>query len=109
MAACILIPAYNAENTILAVVRECLGHGLPVMVVDDGSVDGTLSLLSDLPLTLLRHERNLGKGAALKTGFAWAIASGFDGVIRLMPTASMMYRRFLHLLLPRHRAAIGIS
>lgn len=81
MAVCILIPAYNAENTIPAVAGECLGHGLPVIVVDDGSVDGTLSLLSDLPLTLLRHERNLGKGAALKTGFAWAIASGFDGVI----------------------------
>jgi glycosyltransferase involved in cell wall biosynthesis len=81
VAACILIPAYNAEKTILAVVRECLERDLPVVLVDDGSADGTSGLLSGLPVTLLRHERNLGKGAALKTGFAWAIASGFDGVV----------------------------
>jgi len=81
VAACILIPAYNAEKTILAVVHECLGHGLPVVLVDDGSTDGSSSLLAGLPVTLLRHERNLGKGAALKTGFAWAIGSGFDGVV----------------------------
>lgn len=81
MAACILIPAYNAEKTIPAVVHECLEHGLPVVVVDDGSVDDTSALLSGLPLTLLRHGRNLGKGAALKTGFAWALQAGYDGVV----------------------------
>ena len=83
MATCILIPAYNAEKTILAVVRECLEHGLPVVLVDDGSADGTSGLLSGLPVMLLRHERNLGKGAALKTGFVWAIESGFDGVVTI--------------------------
>lgn len=81
MAACILIPAYNAGETILDVVSECLEHGLPVVVVDDGSTDDTSALLSGLPVTLLRHGRNLGKGAALKTGFAWAIESGFDGLV----------------------------
>jgi len=83
VAACILIPAYNAEKTILAVVRECLKHGLPVLLVDDGSTDDTSGLLTGLPVTLLRHERNLGKGAALKTGFSWAIESGFDGVVTI--------------------------
>ncbi|MDD5285868.1 MAG: glycosyltransferase family 2 protein [Desulfuromonadaceae bacterium] len=83
MAICILIPAYNAEKTILAVVRECLEHGLPVAVVDDGSTDETADLLAYLPVTLLRHRMNLGKGAALKTGFAWAIESGFDGVVTI--------------------------
>jgi glycosyltransferase involved in cell wall biosynthesis len=83
VAACILIPAYNAEKTILAVVRECMAYGLPVVVVDDGSDDDTSSLLSGLPLTLLRHGRNLGKGAALKTGFAWALESACDGVVTI--------------------------
>ena len=83
MAACILIPAYNAEKTILTVVRECLEHGLPVVLVDDGSADDTSALVAGLPVTLLRHERNLGKGAALKTGFAWAFESGFDGVVTI--------------------------
>jgi glycosyltransferase involved in cell wall biosynthesis len=83
VAACILIPAYNAEKTILDVVHECLEHGLPVAVVDDGSADGTSALLSELPVTLLRHRQNLGKGAALKTGFSWAIESGFDDVVTI--------------------------
>ena len=78
---CILIPAFNAEKTILAVVHECLEHGLPVVVVDDGCADRTSEQLSGLPLTLLRHEFNRGKGAALKTGFNWALEGGFDGVV----------------------------
>lgn len=81
MAACILIPAYNAEKTIPAVLRETLEQGLPVAVVDDGSTDDTAGLAAGLPVTLLRHRQNLGKGAALKTGFAWAVASGFDAVV----------------------------
>lgn len=83
MATAILIPAYNAEKSVLTVVRECLELGLPLAVVDDGSRDGTSAALSELPLTLLRHARNRGKGAALKTGFAWALASGFDAVVTI--------------------------
>ena len=83
MAVCILIPAYNAEKTILAVARECLEHGLPVAVVDDGSTDDTSGILSGEPVTLLRHKQNLGKGAALKTGFDWAITSDFDAVVTI--------------------------
>jgi glycosyltransferase involved in cell wall biosynthesis len=67
--------------TVYEVVQECLAHGYSLAVVDDGSVDATAHQLDGLPVTLLKHERNLGKGAALKTGFAWAIESGFDGVV----------------------------
>ena len=81
MATCILIPAYNAEQTILPVVRECLEHKLPLVVVDDGSIDQTASLVASLPLTLLSHTENRGKGAALKTGFEWAVQHGFTGVV----------------------------
>jgi glycosyltransferase involved in cell wall biosynthesis len=83
VAACILIPAYNAEKTIMAVVQESLEQSLTVVVVDDGSSDDTSALLSGLPVTLLRHDQNRGKGAALKTGFAWAVDSGFDGVVTI--------------------------
>jgi len=83
VAVCILIPAYNAEKTILPVVRESLEHGLPVVLVDDGSTDNTSALVTGLPVTLLRHQQNLGKGAALKTGFAWAVESGFDAVVTI--------------------------
>jgi glycosyltransferase involved in cell wall biosynthesis len=81
MSTCILIPAYNAEKTIVAVVLECLKHRMQVVVVDDGSEDETSAVLSDFPVKLIRHRRNQGKGAALETGFSWAIKLGFDAVV----------------------------
>lgn len=54
---------------------------MPVTVVDDGSATDLSGLLTGFPVTLLRHRHNLGKGAALKTGFAWAIEAGFDAVV----------------------------
>lgn len=83
MAICILIPAYNAAATLRAVVDECQGFAMPLVVVDDGSTDATALTLSGLPLTLLCHKVNRGKGAALRTGFEWALQQQFDGVITL--------------------------
>lgn len=83
MADCILIPAYNAAATLRSVVTECLQHGLPLAVVDDGSSDGTTSALDGLAVTVLHHEKNRGKGAALRTGFDWALAQGHTGVVTL--------------------------
>ena len=48
-------------------VEELTELGLPVVVVDDGSTDGSLERLEDVPLTILRHPENRGKGAALLT------------------------------------------
>jgi len=83
MTYCILIPSFNAEKTLGAVASECLRTGVPVVVVDDGSTDRTAAVASALPVILLRHEHNSGKGQALRTGFAWALAQGFDAVITL--------------------------
>lgn len=80
---CVLIPAYNAEKTILPVVIECSGQGLPLVVVDDGSLDGTGRVLEGSDVTLLRHAANQGKGAALRSGFKWALDHGFDAVVTL--------------------------
>jgi len=65
------------------VVREVIQTGMPVLVVDDGSIDGTTASVAGLPVNLLRHRENRGKGAALRTGFAWALQHGFVGVITL--------------------------
>lgn len=82
MAVCILIPAYDAEQTIGPVARECVALGYPVVVVDDGSRDATAGMVAGLPgVTLLTHERNRGKGRALKTGFEWALVHGFETVV----------------------------
>ena len=80
---CILIPAYNAEKTIIPVVAECCGQGLPVVVVDDGSSAATSTLLDDSGVKLLRHDENRGKGSALRTGYEWALENGFEAVVTL--------------------------
>jgi glycosyltransferase involved in cell wall biosynthesis len=83
MSYCILIPSFNAEKTLGAVALECLDGGVPVVVVDDGSTDGTARVAASLPVTVLSHEHNQGKGRALRTGFAWALEQGFEAVITL--------------------------
>jgi predicted LPLAT superfamily acyltransferase/uncharacterized protein (DUF2062 family) len=50
------------------IAEGALAHGLPVIVVDDGSTDGSGAAVSDLPVELLAHPSNRGKGAALLTG-----------------------------------------
>ncbi len=80
---CVIIPAYNAAATIEAVARETLQQGYPLLVVDDGSSDGTVGKISGLPVNLISHQRNCGKGVALRTGFAWGLQHGFSGMVTL--------------------------
>lgn len=83
MGNCVIIPAYNAEKTIVAVAREAMQAGFPVLVVDDGSRDGTAARLKGLPVNVISHRENLGKGSALRTGFAWALKHGFAGIVTM--------------------------
>ena len=78
-----IIPALNAERTIARVVVDARRELEPVLVIDDGSTDATSAVARSVGATVLRHDVNRGKGAALKTGFAWALEHGFDGVITL--------------------------
>ncbi|KAB0669813.1 glycosyltransferase family 2 protein [Oryzomonas sagensis] len=83
MAVCILIPAFNAEKTLAAILEECSCLGYPLVVVDDGSADATASIAAGYGALLLRHNRNRGKGRALRTGFAWALEHDCDAVVTL--------------------------
>ncbi len=79
----VLIPALNAARTLPAVVVDARRQLEPVVVIDDGSTDGTSDVARATGATVLRHDVNRGKGGALKTGFAWALENGFEGVITL--------------------------
>jgi len=79
----VVIPAYNEENGIKEIAERVLAVGpalknagvdrLELLVVDDGSKDGTASVAEAIPgVRLIRHPRNKGYGAALKTGFSKA-------------------------------------
>jgi glycosyltransferase involved in cell wall biosynthesis len=79
----VVIPAYNEAATIRDLAERALRHGAPVIVVDDGSGDGTSRALQGLPLTLIRHERNQGKAASLWRGAEAALALGVEAVVTL--------------------------
>ena len=79
----IVIPAYNEAMTIRQVTQRALKQGECVIVVDDGSFDGTAAALAGLPITLLRNPRNLGKGPALWRGIEQALRKGAQAVITL--------------------------
>lgn len=75
------MPVFDERATVAAAIADALGATLPVaarqlVVVDDGSTDGTRDLLRDTvwpdEVTIVFHDRNQGKGAALRTGLAYA-------------------------------------
>ena len=79
----VLVPTYNNAGTLRDVLTRILALDYPVLVVDDGSTDETAAILESLTqesasrLLVIRHVRNRGKGAALKTGFREALRLGY--------------------------------
>jgi len=80
---CVLIPAYNAHLTIGSVLEKIQALEIDIIVVDDGSLDETRKVASATRAHVLRHPFNLGKGAALQTGFKYILQRGYQIVITL--------------------------
>jgi glycosyltransferase involved in cell wall biosynthesis len=78
-----VIPCFNEAASIAALVRAVRRQVPCVLVVDDGSADDTTSLARGAGAVVVRHERNLGKGAALKTGLAWALRQDYVWALTL--------------------------
>ncbi len=83
MKTCVLIPLFNGEAVIGRLVREVVKYINRCFVVDDGSTDRTSKVASQAGALILRHERNLGKGASLRTGFDRVLKEGYDAVITM--------------------------
>jgi len=81
--ACAIIPALDAEKTIADVVVGARSHLGVILVIDDGSRDDTAARAQKAGAEVVRHVKNLGKGAALKTGLHRARALGFDVAVSL--------------------------
>jgi glycosyltransferase involved in cell wall biosynthesis len=78
----ILIPAFNEASRIVDVIERALPYG-SVLVVDDGSTDGTDRAAQRAGAQVIRHTTNAGKGAALQTGFLWLRAREIEWVVTL--------------------------
>jgi len=83
MKVCALIPAYNEAASIARVVRGCAPHVAEVLVVDDGSSDETARLAEAAGATVIVHQRNSGKGTAIRTGLNYVRGHEFDAVVLL--------------------------
>ncbi len=77
-----VIPAFNEEQHIGKVISQA-AQFLPVVVVDDGSSDGTAALSESAGATVIRQVPNQGKGAALINGFRHALEVGAEAVVML--------------------------
>ncbi len=78
-----LIPAYNEAKTIVGLVDRTLGAIGHVILVDDGSTDGTADLVDREAVQILRQPENRGKGESLIAGFQAARAAGYEFVVTL--------------------------
>jgi len=76
--ALVALPVYNEAAHVSGVLDEALCHGHEVLVVDDGSTDGTSELLA-----VITHGRNRGYGQALRSAFAFASGGGYQVLVTI--------------------------
>lgn len=75
----IIVPAFNEEKTILSVIKDLFFYGYKnIVLIDDGSLDGTAEVAKNTKIKILRHIINRGLGAALGTGFKYAKDNNYD-------------------------------
>lgn len=79
----VLTPAFNEEATIAQVVEGVRAQGLPSVVIDDGSADRTADAARGAGAVVIKLPMNMGVGAALRTGFRYAVSKGFDRVVQI--------------------------
>jgi glycosyltransferase involved in cell wall biosynthesis len=80
---CAVIPSFENQATIGRLIKETRRYIDQVVVVDDGSSDNTARLAEEAGAHVLRLQKNRGKGNALRVGFRYANANGFDAIITL--------------------------
>ncbi len=77
-----VVPAYNEAASIRSVVLGLHAHGIPTLVVDDGSGDDTADVARATGASVLRLPTNLGVGGALRAGFRYAIQQDFEQIVQ---------------------------
>ena len=87
----VIIPTYNEKENIERIIRKVLSldGGYDILIIDDGSPDGTASIVKGLQnefqgrLNIIERKGKLGLGTAYITGFKWALANNFDYIFEM--------------------------
>ena len=81
----VVVPAHDEEESLPVTLAEVRAKAptVDILVVDDGSRDGTARAARDAGVSVVRHAVNLGVGGALQTGFRWACERGYDVGVQL--------------------------
>ena len=81
---CVIIPTYNNDSTLSAVIADVEQYTSNIIVVNDGSTDNTAIILASLPhIDIISYSKNKGKGWALRKGFEKAVESGYTHAITI--------------------------
>jgi len=83
MNTCLLLPAYNESRTIGQIIQEASEFIRDIIVIDDGSSDSTGEIAAACGAVCLTNATNRGKGFALRKGFAYALAHGYDLILTM--------------------------
>jgi len=80
---CVIVPAHNESHAIADVVRGVKAKGLDIVVIDDGSRDGSGEIARQNGAVVVTNSAKQGKGLSLQRGFQFALEEGYDGVIAM--------------------------
>lgn len=81
---CVIIPTYNNDSTLSAVITDVEQYTSNIIVVNDGSTDNTALILASFPhINMISYSKNKGKGWALRKGFEKAVESGYTHAITI--------------------------
>lgn len=83
MNGCVVIPTFNESKIIYKLVSGIKKFGLDVLVIDDGSRDGTAELARNVGAIIISHSRNMGKGVSLRDGFKKVVNENYDFIITM--------------------------
>ncbi|MEX0977198.1 MAG: glycosyltransferase family 2 protein, partial [Pirellulales bacterium] len=101
------LPVYNEVGHVEGVLDQVLRYSPDVLVVDDGSSDGTSDLLARrLDVKRITHEKNQGYGAALTSAFAYALAEGYDVLVTIDCDGQHEPQRIPEFVAAAHKAQI---